>query len=169
MGRLTVYGGSSGSTLTVSTTETLTINGKDYGGYVTKTIPNIINVVRRIDTILHTSEVAIANFGDAVSAGTYNDDKVKYMRFTNIDDTNFITLTFAMDGTHEFAVKVDAGCSLSLFGDVGDTGTSGGFKTMFDADVNALDTDGGTLADLVSIHAIADTGSVDLEVYMAMI
>ena len=168
MGRLSKYGGATGSTLTVTTTEALTINGKDYGGGASQTIANVKNVVRRIDTIT-TTEASIATFGDTVSAGAYNDDKVKYMRFTNIDDTNFITLTFAMDGTHEFAVKVDAGCSLSLFGDIGDTGSSGGFKTMFDADVNALDSDSGTLADLVSIHAIANTGSCDMEIYMAMI
>ena len=134
MGRLSVYGGSTGSTLTVSTTETLTINGKDYGGYVTKTIPNVINVVRRIDTILHTSEVAIANFGDTVSA--------------------------------EFAVKIDSGCSLSIFGDIGDTGSTGGFKSMFDAKETALTV---ALDHLKSITALADTASVDLELYIAMI
>ena len=91
------------------------------------------------------------------------------MRFTNLDDTNFVALTFAMDGAHEFAIKIDAGCSLSIFGDVLDSGGTGGMKTMFDADVNALDADGGTLADLTSITAEADTGSVDMELYIAMI
>jgi len=166
MGRLSKYGGATGATLTVSTTETLTINGKDYGGAASTAIDNVKNVVRRIETIT-TTEATICTFGDAVAGGTYNDDKVKYMRFTNIDDTNHIVLTFATENAHEFCIKVDAGCSLCLFGDVKDTGTSGGMKSMFDANTGAISTV--ALEKLVTVTATADTGSCDMEIYIAMI
>tara|TARA_R100001594_G_scaffold137108_1_gene179912 strand:+ start:55 stop:552 length:498 start_codon:yes stop_codon:yes gene_type:complete len=165
MGRLSKYGGTSGATLTVTTTEALTINGKDYGGSASTTIANVRNVVRRIETIT-TTEATICTFGDDIAGGTYNDDKVKYMRFTNIDDTNHIVLTFATENSHEFAIKVDAGCSLSIFGDVIDTGTTGGMKSMFDASASALTV---ALEKLVSITADADTGNCDMEIYIAMI
>jgi hypothetical protein len=165
MGRLTAYGGASGATLTVSTTESLTLNGRDYGGYVTRQIANVKNVDKRIETI-PASEITLATFSTAVAGGQYDVDKVKYMRFTNLDDTNHVTLIFATAGSHEFAVKVDAGCSLSIFGDVIDTGASGGFMSMFDANTSALTV---ALDNLGSITAEANTSACDMEIYIALI
>jgi hypothetical protein len=166
MARLSKYGGTSGATLTIATTETLTINGKDYGGAVSRTINNVKNVDRRLETI-PASEIVLGTFGTAVAGGTYDVDKVKYMRFTNVDDTNFISLIFETEGDHEFVIKLDAGCSLSIFGDIGDTGSTGGFMSMFDA--NTTDVGTGTLDNLKSIHAISDTAACDMELYVAII
>jgi hypothetical protein len=149
------------ATLTVTHQETLTINSRDYGGYTTHTFASIANVDKRVETIT-TSESTIATFSTVVSAGQWIPAKVKYMRFTNLDDTNHITLTFANENDDEMAVKLDAGQSFVMNGD-----NSGGMVDVLDA----IDGTGLTyaLGDMKSITADADTASCDLEIYVASV
>ena len=149
------------ATLTVTHQEQLTLNSRDYGGYSTSTYTNIVNVDKRILTVT-TSEATVATFAGAMAPGTYIPAKVKYIRFTNLDDTNHITLTFANENDDEFAVKVDAGQTFALCGD-----NDGGMADMIDA----IDGTGLTysLGDLKSITADADTASCDMEIYLAEI
>jgi hypothetical protein len=159
MGRLSKYGGSTGSTLTVSLTEECTINERDYGGYSTVEISGIKNVTKRIETIT-TTEATMITIGAGIAGGTYVAASIAYLRFTNIDDTNFIILTFANENDDEFAVKLDAGKSFILTSD-----NSGGMVDIIDA----IDGTGLTysLGDLKSITADADTASCDMEIYIA--
>ena len=103
MARTTTFGGTSGETLTVTITESLTIDSRDYGSKQTLTIPAIVDVTRRLVTILHTAESVIATFAATVGPGGYIAGDVMYMRFTNLDDTNFITLTFRNQDNDEVA------------------------------------------------------------------
>ena len=149
------------ATLTVTHQEQLTLNSRDYGGYSTSTYTNIVNVDKRILTVT-TSEASVATFAAAMAPGQYIPAKVKYMRFTNLDDTNHITLTFANENDDEFAVKLDAGQTFALCGDNG-----GGMADVIDA----IDGTGLTysLGDMKSITADADTASCDMEIYIAEI
>tara|TARA_R110002012_G_scaffold80079_2_gene203293 strand:- start:4498 stop:4986 length:489 start_codon:yes stop_codon:yes gene_type:complete len=159
MARLTAWGGSSGADLTVTVTESISLNDRDYGGYNTFTIANIKNVSRRIDTIT-TDETTLFTAGAAIAGGTWVAASVAYIRFTNLDDTNFVVLTFANAHNDEFAVKLDAGKTFMLQSD-----NSGGMVAIIDAkDLGALSL---ALNSLKSITADADTGSVDLEMYVA--
>ena len=90
MARKTGY---SGATLTVNLTESLTIDGRDYGGSSSSTFSSIKNVTRRIETIT-TTEATIITFSTVIGAGQYIAANIAYMRFTNLDDTNYINLTF---------------------------------------------------------------------------
>ena len=97
------------ATLTTTITESLSLNGSQRGGTNTKTFTGINEASKRMLTIT-TNEAVIATFSGAVgSAGHYNDGNVRYIRFTNLDSTYFVTLTFRNDDNDEFAVKVDAG------------------------------------------------------------
>ena len=150
--------GYAAATMTVTLTEALTINSKDYGSTQSFTIASIANVNRRITTVT-TTEASIMTFSTAMGPGQYIPGKVRYMRFTNLDDTNFVIFTFANEDDDEAAIKLDAGNSFVLVGD-----NSGGMVDVLDAKDSALTY---SLGDLKSITADADTGSCDLEIFVA--
>ena len=91
-------------------------------------------------------------------AGQFDEDDVRYIRITNLDSTNHVTLTFRDEDSTEFAIKVDAGHSFIYPGD-----NSGGVVDTMHAGGSALTV---SLNDLVDITADADTDSVDLEVFV---
>ena len=150
------------STLTVTLTEAISLNGYDQGAKNTVTIDNIAEVSKRILTIT-TNEATIATMSGAVaSSGHFNDSAVRYMRFTNLDDTNFLTLTFTNTDNDEVAIKLDAGNSFMWFAD-----NSGGMVDVMNAVDNdnvASDTD---LEPITIIQADANTGNCDLEMFVA--
>jgi hypothetical protein len=151
------------ATLTVTITESVTLNGAQQGGTNTKTFAGINEISKRILTIT-TNEAVIATFSGAVaSAGHFNDGAVRYIRFTNKDDTYFVTLTFRNDDNDEFAVKVDAGQSFMLCGD-----NSTGMELIFNAIAGdaASDTAFGSLT---NIQADAEASTVDLEMIVASV
>ena len=150
------------ATLTVAHTETITLNGSAQGATNTLTIDSVNEISKRILTIT-TNEAVIATFSGAVaSSGHFNDSAVRYMRFTNLDDTNFITLTFRNQDNDEVSIKLDAGKSFMWCGD-NSNGMSAVFNATEDADA-ASDTAFGALT---NIQADANTGSCDLEVLIA--
>ena len=152
------------ATLTVKITETISLNGSPHGATNTKTIASINEISKRILTIT-TNEAVIATFSGAVaSSGHFNDSFVRYMRFTNLDDTNFITLTFRNQDNDEFAMKVDAGNSFMLFAD-----NSGGMVGMFNATEDADANSDVALGSLTNIQADANTGNCDLEMFVASV
>ena len=157
MSRASAY---AAATMTVTLTEAVTLNSKDYGSTQSFTIASIANVDRRIVTVT-TTEASIMSFSSAMAAGTHIPAKVQYLRFTNLDDTNHIVLTFANEDDDEVAVKLDKGRSLVLAGDA-----AGGIADMLDMKDSALSL---SLGDLKSITADADTASCDMEIFVAEI
>ena len=152
------------ATMTVKVTETISLNGTAQGASNTKTFASINEISKRILTVT-TNESTIATFSGAVaSAGHYNDSAVRYMRFTNKDDTYFITLTFRNQDNDEVAFKVDAGQSFIWCGDNSD-GMSSVFNATQDADA-ASDTNFGSLT---SIQADAESSTVDIEMFIASV
>jgi len=129
MARKTRYGG---ATLTIKLTESLTIDGRDYGGSSLATISSIKNVTRRIETIT-TAEATLLSFDTAIAAGTYIPANVAYMRFTNLDDTNYIMLTFENSVGDEVAIKLDSGKSFMWAAD-----NSGGMVDVMDCNQSDL-------------------------------
>tara|TARA_X000001388_G_C2216335_1_gene117376 strand:+ start:723 stop:1196 length:474 start_codon:yes stop_codon:yes gene_type:complete len=148
------------STLTVTLKESLTLDGRDYGGVQSYSFSGIGNVTRRIETIT-TAESSIATFDTVIGPGQYVPANVRYMRFSNLDDTNHIVLTFANENNNETAIKLDAGQSLVWNGD-----NSGGMADVMDADSSALTV---SLGDMKSITADADTASCDMEIFIASV
>ena len=161
MARLTKFGGTDGATLTVTLTEGIPIDERDYGSKQIFTIPAIVDITRRLVTVT-TTEAVIATFAAAVGPGAYIAADVMYMRFTNIDDTNFITLTFRNQDNDEVAIKLDAGKSIILCGD-----NNGGMADIFNATEDADAASDTNLGDLTNIQADANSASVDIEMYIA--
>ena len=146
------------ATLTVKITENIDLNGKDQGGSTTLSLASINEISKRIVTVT-TTEATILTFSSAIGQGTYIAANVKYIRFTNLDDTNHIMLTFKDEDNTEFRVKVDKGQSFIYNGDI-----SGGVVDTMKANGSALASG---LADLYDVTADADTASCDMEIFIA--
>ena len=218
------------ATLTLTVTEAITLNSKDEGQTHTHTIANVADIYRRTMTTSTSTNTSIVTFSSVFAAGQFPAADVKYLRLSNLDDTNHVVFTFTGSQSDEFCVKVDKGQSFVICPDL-----SGGLVDVFDANQNTLGftdatcdynndptitcdssvkitpglfvtgtgipasayvstvntagavtsfelsaaTTGGAvtngtltftpgLADLSSISAKADTGSVDVELYMAL-
>ena len=146
------------ATLTVTLTESISLNGSEQVASNTLTIADIDEISKRIVTI-PTAEKTIIAMGTAISNGTFIESDVRYIRITNKDDANHVTLTFKDENNSEFALKLDKGQSFIYNGDL-----AGGVVDTMDANGSALSL---ALGDLVDITAIADTAAVDLEIFVA--
>ena len=152
------------ATMTVTITEAISLNGQEEGATNTQTIASIAEISKRILTIT-TNEATIATMSGAVaSAGHFNDSFVRYMRFTNLDDTNFLTLTFTNDDNDEVAIKLDAGNSFMWFAD-----NSGGMVDVFNAATAGDAASDTALGSITTIQADANTGNCDLEMIVASV
>ena len=145
--------------LKVTITESIKLKGKDQGSTTELTINDINEVASRIVTV-PTSEVEIIAMSTAVSSGTFVEGNVRYIRITNLDDTNHVSLTFKNEDNDEFGVKLDKGQTFIYNGDL-----SGGVVDTMEAAATAITP--GTFADLVNITALADTAACDLEIFVA--
>ena len=156
--------------LKVTIREELTLNGYDQGATNTLTVSGINELSKRIVTAT-TTEAGLLGFLSALSnvgvtankvgylAGILDDGDVRYIRITNLDSSNHITLTFRDEDNTEFRMKVDAGHSFIYPGD-----NSGGLVDTMKAAGSALASG---LSDLVDITVDADTADCDVEVYVA--
>ena len=152
------------ATLTVTLTEAVTLNGSNHGATNIVTFSAINEVSKRIVTIT-TTESTIATFSAAVaSAGHYVAANVRYIRFTNKDDTNFITLTFRNQDNDEAAIKLDAGQSFVWNGD-----NANGMTAVLNATEDADAASSTNFGSLTNIQADADTASCDLDMFLASV
>ena len=155
MSRASAY---AAATMTVTLTEAITLNSKDYGSTQSFTVASIANVDRRIFSAT-TTEQTIMTFSSVMAAGQSIPASVQYIRFTNLDDTNHVVLTIANENDDEVAIKLDKGRSFLLEGDV-----AGGMADMLDMKDSALSL---SLGDIKSITIDADSASCDMELFVA--
>ena len=156
------------STLKVTIREDIKLNGVQQGGVNTLSIGSITNVVKRIVNI-GTDEIGLLGFGTAYNtelsktylAGQFDEDTVRYIRITNLDDTNHIALILKNENNDEFGVKVDKGCSFIYGVDL----DGGVVDTMDSADAAGITPD--SFGDLVDITCAANTAACDVEVFVA--
>lgn len=147
------------ATMTVKITESISLNGKDQGAINSFTIPSVATISKRIIDVPASEVEIIAMSSSAVSSGTFIESDVKYIRITNLDDTNHVTLLFKNENDNEFAVKLDKGQSFIYNGDL-----TGGVVDTMDAATETLSV---SFGDLVNITAQADTAACDIEMFVA--
>ena len=146
------------ATMTVTVTESINLNGTNQGATNTLSLASIAEVSKRIVNV-PASEVEVIAMATAVASGTFVESTVKYIRLTNLDDTNHITLTFKDEDNTEFAVLLDKGQTFIYNGDI-----AGGVVNTMHAGGSALTV---SLNDLVNITALADTAACDMEILVA--
>ena len=150
------------ATLTVTRTESITLNGSQQGGTNTTTFTDI-NAASKRNFVITTNEATIATFSGAVaSAGHFNDGTVRYIRITNLHATYFVCLTLKNGSNDEFAVKLDAGQSFILCGD-----NSTGMELIFNATENADSATHTALGPLTANTADAESSTVQIEMFVA--
>ena len=146
------------ATLKVTLGEEITLNGQSLGASNVLTIKSIVEVSKRIVNVPTSEIVIIAFAASAPAPGTFVEADVRYIRISNLDDTNHVTLSFINESAAEFAVKLDKGESFIYNADL-----SGGVVDTMDASASALTV---ALADLVDITALADNAACDLELFI---
>jgi hypothetical protein len=157
--------------LKVTIREELTLNGYDQGAKNTLTISDIDEVFKRIVTCPANNETTIARFRSSVgnASGTATFDSaldvqdVKYVRVTNLDGSNSLTLSLQVEVGEDdsgadtsASVLVEAGKSFVM-------GSPHDGISLSDANANLV-TD---LVDLDSLVVQPGSNSVNVEVYVA--
>ena len=166
--------------LKIEIRETVTLsNNNKYDAYNRYTLNGINHIDKRIVRIPTTGNEIIA-LSSSIGAGTFNEENVRYMRFTNLSTAHPIMLEFKNENNDCFVTKVGQGLSFIYSGASG----SGIVDTM-DAAASSIDiTAGGYngLGDLTTIiakssgsaaeYAGSTSGSVynvDMEIFVASI
>tara|TARA_B100000287_G_scaffold314060_2_gene297441 strand:- start:49 stop:522 length:474 start_codon:yes stop_codon:yes gene_type:complete len=148
------------SKLTVTLTERIVLNGSDHGSINELTVGGINEVSKRITTVT-TSKHELITFSGTMGRGNYVLGDMRYIRFTNLDDTNHLFLIFKNEDNDEFIVKLDRGQSFIFNGDL-----AGGSNDTMEA-LTAGTASVSNVGYLLSVSAQADTDSCDLEVFVA--
>ena len=144
------------ATLTVKITESITLNGVDQGGTVTKTISSLNQVTKRIVNV-PTSQITVYTTGSDNESGQHDLSEVKYARITNLDGSNFCFIRVAETNNDEFVYKLEAGHSFIL-------GTHSVSLSAADA---ATAGTSGSFGSIASVKLQADTASIAAEVFLA--
>ena len=151
-------------TLTVTLKETLNLNGIEQGSTNVKSITDITQVLK---TIIEcpTSEINIVTFASAATGiSTLDQDDVEYVRLTNLDTTNYITIGIEKESSTASvaAFRLDAGRSFIL----ATSNASTEHPQFFTSD--AAHDSSATQIDIETITALANTGTCKLEVFIAL-
>ncbi len=142
------------ATLSVSVAEEITLNGTTYDQTVTKSITGVGNVSKRIHTIPASTSTTLATFSATGNGVNFDVDDIKYIRVTNLDDTNVLLLTKAFSATSA-ATELRPGCSATFFTPNGNGATSKAAITTTD-DIETL-----------FVHNPHGGDALDLELFIA--
>jgi hypothetical protein len=147
------------ATMTVTLTESISLNGVDQGGTTTLTIASVNEVMKRIVTCSASHTTTVAEFRNDVyeASGAIDIEDSRYIRITNLDDTNSVEIAVVTVGT-TYQVKLDPGHS-HILGSANDL-------MLAEADVTPSF---GTMADVNSIRVRTGTSAVDIEIFVASI
>jgi hypothetical protein len=87
------------ATLTVSLAESITLNGYDHGSVNTFTVSSVKDISKRLVTIAADDDATVLVFKSttAIADGVLDKELVKYIRITNLDDTNSVNISLQLD------------------------------------------------------------------------
>ena len=160
----------SSATLTVTLTESVTLNGSNQGSTNTVTISSINEIYKRIVTCLANVDTTVAHFNtqvDVEDSGIDTQD-TKYIRVTNLDDTNSVNLNLQVDTTESGSGDADPNETATILLSAGESfimGTPHDSIAVYDTDASVQTT----LHDLESILIDPGSNAVDVEVFVASV
>ena len=151
--------------LVLTLTESITLNNKDQGGTISKTITGINNIYKRIVTVPDGVDTTVASFKSTVGTADSSIDiqNVRYIRVTNLDASNPMNLSLQIDAGGDDSAA-DASCTILV--------TAGNSFIMgAPEDGIHVDDDAATvitsLVDLESIIIDSTSEDVNVEVLIA--
>lgn len=103
------------ATLTVQIKEEITLNGTTYDQEVNHRIASIGNFMKKILPLGASATQTVNTFTTAPINNEFDIDDLKYIRVTNLDDTDAVIVNFIDSGTSNAAIEVLAGKSVILF------------------------------------------------------
>ena len=139
--------------LTVTITETITLGSDNRGSSHVQTVADVTEYTNRIINV-GTAETDIVGFAAANGQGAYVRTDVAYMRFTNLDDTNYITIGVSKTGADTAFFKLEAGQTFIVNNDDIETDATGSASSAF------VEAD--------SVSAKANGAAVDMEFSIAL-
>ena len=151
------------ATMTVTISESITLNGKNQGGTQTLSISSVNEILNHIVPCTTDKNEVLGFIASGTAKGSFLEANVRYMRFTNLDDANHVVLFFTNESDDEVAIKLDYGQSFIWNGDL-----SGGVVDTMDAN-NAGAASSGQLADITKVSIQADTATVDVQIFVASV
>tara|TARA_R110002012_G_scaffold164524_1_gene326941 strand:+ start:147 stop:590 length:444 start_codon:yes stop_codon:yes gene_type:complete len=146
------------ATLKVNITESITLNGSNYGSSNTLSVSGINEVEKTLISVpAATNGASIFKSGTTAAHGQHIQGDVKYIRITNTDTSNYVTLNLADSTPSDAAAqfRLEAGKSF-IIGNADEFDKNDDIDTAVGHDINL-------------IEAKADTAAVILEVYVATI
>ena len=160
----------SSATLTVTLTESVTLNGSNQGSTNTVTISSINEIYKRIVTCLANVDTTVAHFNTQVGVEDSGIDTqdTKYIRVTNLDDTNSVNLNLQVDTTESGSGDADPNETATILLAAGESfimGTPHDSIAVYDTDASVQTT----LHDLESILIDPGSNAVDVEVFVASV
>ena len=143
--------------LTVTLTESVSLQGETKGSTNTLTIGSIEHTLERIITCPASNTTTIANFNSNVygASNALDTEDTKYIRVTNLDGSNSVELAI-VTGATLYQVTLAAGHSHIL-------GASAALM-LAEADTSPSF---GTMADIVSIQVNPGSNAVKVELFVA--
>ena len=143
------------ATLKVTIKEEINLNGSRQDSENILNISDINEIHKVIMSCDSTNATTIFTFDTAPDLGTLVRANVRYLRITNLDDTNYAILRLTAASSTDLAVRLDPGASYLI---VSSTNTGV---------VDYADISGVTLEDLLVLTATSNSAAVDLEVFVA--
>ena len=150
--------------LVTTITESITLNGKERGSTNSLTIGSVTEIFHRIVTCPSGQDTTVATFQAATntSDGALDLDNVKYIRLTNLDDSNPINLSLQVaggeDGTANMSTTVLVAAGRSFIMGAPHDGIA------LDDDAASIVT---SLVDLESLLVDPSSNNVTIEVFIA--
>tara|TARA_Y100001937_G_scaffold77680_1_gene105348 strand:- start:239 stop:715 length:477 start_codon:yes stop_codon:yes gene_type:complete len=153
--------------LTVTITESVTLNGAARGSTNTLTVAGVDDVYHRIITVPANVDTTLVNFHATVgvSDSSLDVENVKYIRCTNLDSSNPINLSLQVD-VGEDDSAADASATILLEAGKSFVMGSPSDGIAVDDDANTIIT---TLNNLESIIADSAAAAVQMEIFVASV
>ena len=154
-------------TLRVTIQEDIVLNGTNYGSKTKVNIASVNEIYRRTVTCVDDTDCTIAVFKSATNTadGAIDIEDVRYIRVTNLDDTNPVNLSLQIDTAENDSAAADSATILL------EAGKS--FIMGSPSDGIAVDSTGATIVtalvnlESLLIDPLSETG--DVEVFIASV
>ena len=159
--------------LRVKIIEEIKLNGKDQGGIITFNIASINEIYKRIVSCPANAETTVALFSSASGAAggstvfdsALDVNDVRYIRLTNLDNANSLTLSLQIDVGEDDTAADESASILLAAGQNFVMGSAEGSLGVLDANTNLV-TD---LQDLESLVVQPGGNAIDIEIFVASV
>ena len=153
--------------LTVTLTESITVDGHQYGGTKSFVVSGINDAYKRVLTVPAGADTTLVNFKSTVgtSDGAMDIENVKYIRVTNLDGSNSVNLSLQIDAGKDDSTADDSATILLEAGKSFILGTPHN-SVAVDSTSESIIT---SLNDLESILVDSSSHAVRIEVLIASV